>query len=73
MLPDFRRPLNRVLERGESVHALQRQICTQPLPAKRGRRAEELIATSGFGYALARRLLRAGARVIAYGPPPSGD
>jgi hypothetical protein len=36
-----------VLERGESVHALQRQICTQSLPAKRGRRAEELIATSG--------------------------
>jgi hypothetical protein len=29
----------RVLERGESVRALQRQICTQPLPAKRGRRA----------------------------------
>jgi TnpA family transposase len=46
-LPDFRRPLYRVLERGESVHALQRQICTQPLPAKRGRRTEELIATSG--------------------------
>jgi hypothetical protein len=36
-----------VLERGESVHALQRQICTQALPARRGRRAEELIATSG--------------------------
>jgi Tn3 transposase DDE domain/Domain of unknown function (DUF4158) len=46
-LPDFRRPLYRVLERGESVHALQRQICTQLLPAKRGRRTEELIATSG--------------------------
>jgi TnpA family transposase len=46
-LPDFRRPLYRVLERGESVHALQRQICTQPLRANRGRRAEELIATSG--------------------------
>ena len=46
-MPDFRRPLYRVLERGESVHALQRQICTQPLPAKRGRRTEELIATSG--------------------------
>jgi TnpA family transposase len=46
-LPDFRRPLYRVLERGESVHALQRHICTQPLPAKRGRRTEELIATSG--------------------------
>jgi TnpA family transposase len=46
-LPEFRRSLYRVLERGESVHALQRQICTQPLPAKRGRRTEELIATSG--------------------------
>jgi len=46
-LPDFRRPLYRVLERGESVHAPQRQICTQPLPAKRGRCTEELIATSG--------------------------
>jgi TnpA family transposase len=44
-LPDFRRPLCRVLERGESVLALQRQICTQPLPAKRGRRVEELIAS----------------------------
>jgi hypothetical protein len=46
-LPAFRRPLYRVLERGESVHALQRQTCTQPLLAKRGRRTEELIATSG--------------------------
>jgi len=46
-LPDFRRSIYQVLERGESVHALQRQICTQALPAKRGRRPEELIATSG--------------------------
>jgi len=46
-LPEFRRSVYQVLERGESVHALQRQICTQALPAKRGRRAEELIATSG--------------------------
>ena len=46
-LPDFRRSVYQVLERGESVHALQRQICTQALPPKRGRRAEELIATSG--------------------------
>jgi hypothetical protein len=46
-LPDFRRSIYQVLERGESVHALQRQICSQALPAKRGRRAEELIATSG--------------------------
>jgi hypothetical protein len=46
-LPDFRRSVYQVLERGESVHALQRQICTQALPPKRGRRAEELITTSG--------------------------
>jgi hypothetical protein len=46
-LPEFRKPLHHVLERGESVHALQRQICSQPLPSKRGRHAEELIATSG--------------------------
>ena len=46
-LPEFRRSLYQVLERGESVYALHRQICTQALPAKRGRRAEELIGTSG--------------------------
>jgi hypothetical protein len=46
-LPDFRRSVYQELERGESVHALQRQICTQALPAERGRRAEELLATSG--------------------------
>ena len=46
-LPDFRRSVYHVLERGESVHALQRQICTQALPPKRGGRAEELVATSG--------------------------
>jgi TnpA family transposase len=45
--PDFHSPLYRVRERGESVHDLQRQICTQPLPTKRGRRTVELIATSG--------------------------
>lgn len=46
-LRDFRRSVHQVLNRGESVHALQRQICAQALPARRGRRAEELIATSG--------------------------
>ena len=35
-----------VLDRGESVHALRRQIRTQALLSRRGRRAEELIATS---------------------------
>lgn len=38
--------VNRVLEHGESDHALQRQICAQLLPAKRGRRAEELMVSS---------------------------
>ena len=46
-LPDFRHYVYQVLDRGESVHALQRQICTQALPSRRGRRAEELIAISG--------------------------
>ena len=46
-LRDFRRSVHQVLNRGESVHALQRQICAQALPARRGRRAEDLIATSG--------------------------
>jgi TnpA family transposase len=46
-LPEFRRSVHQVLSRGESVHALQRQICARALPARRGRRAEELIATSG--------------------------
>ncbi len=46
-LPDFRRTLHHVLERGESVHALQRQICSQALPAKRGRTIEALTVTSG--------------------------
>lgn len=46
-LPEFRRSVHQVLNRGESVHALQRQICARALPARRGRRAEDLIATSG--------------------------
>jgi Tn3 transposase DDE domain len=46
-LPEFRRSVHQVLNRGESVHALQRQICARVLPARRGRRAEERIATSG--------------------------
>jgi TnpA family transposase len=47
VLPEFRRPRYQVFDRGESVHALQHQICTQALPSRRGRRPEELIATSG--------------------------
>jgi hypothetical protein len=45
--PEFRRPLHHVFERGESVHALQRQIWSHPLPSKRRRNTEELIATTG--------------------------
>jgi Tn3 transposase DDE domain len=45
-LPDFHRSVYQVLDRGESVHALRRQIRTQALLSRRGRRAEELIATS---------------------------
>jgi TnpA family transposase len=46
-LPEFRRSVHQILSRGESVHALQRQICARALPAHRGRRIEELISTSG--------------------------
>ena len=46
-LSDFRRSVHQVLNRSESAHALQRQICARALPARRGRRVEELIATSG--------------------------
>ncbi|MGI9301628.1 MAG: Tn3 family transposase [Gammaproteobacteria bacterium] len=46
-LPEFRQSVFRILERGESVHSLQRQICSGALPARRGRRTEELVATSG--------------------------
>lgn len=46
-LPEFRRSVYQILDRGESVHALQRQICSQALPTRRGRTNEDLIATSG--------------------------
>jgi hypothetical protein len=39
--------VDHVLDGGESVHALRRQICMQALSSRRGRRAGELIATSG--------------------------
>tara|TARA_R110001592_G_scaffold254129_3_gene517540 strand:- start:89926 stop:92844 length:2919 start_codon:yes stop_codon:yes gene_type:complete len=45
--PEFRREVLRILGHGESVHALQRAIHHgRPVP-KRGRRPEELAATSG--------------------------
>jgi len=45
-LPECRRAVHQVLNRGESMHALQRH-CARALPARRSRRAEELITTSG--------------------------
>ena len=42
----MQRSVYQVLDRGESVHALRRQIRTQALLSRRGPRAEELIATS---------------------------
>lgn len=45
--PDFRREVHTVLNRGESVHQLQRVIYTGRIPASRGRRRDELVAISG--------------------------
>jgi TnpA family transposase len=43
----FRREILRVLNRGESVHTLQRVIHAGSIAASRGRRHEELVAISG--------------------------
>ena len=43
----FRRQINRLLVRGESVHQLQRAIHYGPIRAHRGRRREELTVISG--------------------------
>jgi len=45
--PAFRRTINRLLVRGESVHQLQRAIHYGPIRADRGRRREELSLISG--------------------------
>ena len=44
---DFRRSINRLLVRGESVHQLQRAIHYGPIRAHRGRRRDELALISG--------------------------
>lgn len=44
---DFRRELHRILNRGESVHTLQRAIHFGEVPHQRGRQKEELQAISG--------------------------
>ncbi len=43
----FRRELHTVLNRGESVHQLQRTVYTGKIAPERGRRRDELIAISG--------------------------
>ena len=45
--PTFRREIHRVLNRGESVHTLQRAIHSGEIPHERGRRPEEMHAISG--------------------------
>jgi TnpA family transposase len=45
--PGFRREIHRVLNRGESVHTLQRAIPSGEIPHDRGRRPEEMHAISG--------------------------
>ena len=45
--PAFRREIHRVLNRGESVHTLQRAIHSGEIPHDRGRRPEEILAISG--------------------------
>jgi TnpA family transposase len=44
---DFHREIHTVLNRGESVHQLQRAIYYGKVPPERGRRANEMIAISG--------------------------
>jgi TnpA family transposase len=46
-LPDFRRGIHRILDRGESVHALQRMIHSGSIPVSRGRDPAELGVISG--------------------------
>lgn len=45
--PEFRREIHTVLNRGESVHLLQRAVYTGKIAPERGRRRLELIAISG--------------------------
>ena len=45
--PDFRRSINRLLVRGESVHQLERVIHAGPIRHDRARRREERVMISG--------------------------
>jgi TnpA family transposase len=44
---DLRREIHAILNRGESVHLLQRAVYLGKVPTDRGRRRDELIAISG--------------------------
>jgi TnpA family transposase len=44
---EFRREIHTILNRGESVHQLQRAVYYGRVPPERGRRANEMIAISG--------------------------
>ncbi len=45
--PEFRREIHTILNRGESVHQLQRAVYYGKVPPERGRRHDEMIAISG--------------------------
>ena len=45
--PEFRREIHTILNRGESVHQLQRAVYYGKVPPERGRRRDEMIAISG--------------------------
>ncbi len=45
--PEFRREIHTILNRGESVHQLQRAVYYGKVPPERGRRRDEMVAISG--------------------------
>jgi TnpA family transposase len=46
-IPDYRREIHTLLNRGESVHQLQRAIYAGAVAPERGRRRQEMVAISG--------------------------
>ena len=46
-IPDYRREIHTLLNRGESVHQLQRAIYAGAVAPERGRRRQEIVAISG--------------------------
>ncbi len=53
----FRRELHTLLNRGESVHQLQRAIYTSRVASERGRRCDEMMAISGSLTLLTNRVI----------------